>query len=104
RQVETGRHRFRFALYFSSLAIGYLGVEVALMQLFGLFLGHPNYAISVVLAALLLASGVGALFPEAILKRLPTLRFVSFLLAAFILGEYLAVLPRLSSILGWPFA
>ena len=34
------------------------------MQLFGLFLGHPNYAISVVLAALLLSSGLGSLWAE----------------------------------------
>lgn len=104
RDAPAGRHRFRFALYFSGLALGYLGVEVALMQLFGLFLGHPNYAISVVLAALLLASGIGALFAEAILRRLPNIRFVSFLLSAFILGEFLVVIPLLSSMLGWPFA
>ncbi len=104
RDAPTGRHRFRFALYFSGLAVGYLGVEVALMQLFGLFLGHPNYAISVVLAALLFASGVGALLAEAILRRLPNIRFVSFLLSAFILGEFLVVVPQLSSMLGWPFA
>jgi hypothetical protein len=84
--------------------VGYLGVEVALMQLFGLFLGHPNYAISVVLAALLLASGIGALFADDILRRLPNIRFVAFLLAAFILGEFLAAFPQLPSMLGWPFA
>ena len=104
RGIHSGRHRGRFALYFSGLAIGYLGVEVALMQLFGLFLGHPNYAISVVLAALLLSSGIGALLADSILKRLPNIRFVAFALAAFILGEFLVVFPRLSSMLGMPFA
>ena len=39
-----------------------MAVEIALLQKFGLFLGHPNYALSVVLAALLLFSGVGSLF------------------------------------------
>ena len=103
RGIHTGRHGTRFATYFSGVAIGYLGIEIALMQLFGLFLGHPNYAISVVLAALLLSSGVGALFADSILKRLPSIRFVAFLLAAFILGEFLIVFPKLSSMLGLPF-
>jgi spermidine synthase len=101
--IQSGQNRGRFATYFSGVAIGYLGIEVALMQQFGLFLGHPNYAISVVLAALLLSSGIGALMADAILRRLPSLRFVAFLLAAFILFEFLLVLPRLSSMLGWPF-
>ena len=103
RGINSGRHRGRFAAYFSGVAIGYLGIEIALMQLFGLFLGHPNYAISVVLAALLLSSGAGALFADSILRRLPSLRFVAFLLAAFVLGEFLIVFPKLSSMLGLPF-
>lgn len=103
RGIQSARHRVRFAVYFSGVAVGYLGIEVALMQLFGLFLGHPNYAISVVLAALLLSSGIGALFAEAILKRLPNLRYVAFLLSAFVLAEFLAVFPWLSSMLGLPF-
>lgn len=103
RGIQTGRQRGRFAVYFSGLAIGYLGIEIALMQLFGLFLGHPNYAISVVLAALLLSSGMGALMAESILRRLPNIRFVAFLLAGFILGEFLLAFPKLSSMLGWPF-
>ena len=35
------------------LGLGYLAIEIALLQKFGLFLGHPNYSLSVVLAALL---------------------------------------------------
>lgn len=104
RGIESGRHRTRFALYFSGVALGYLAIEVALMQLFGLFLGHPNFAISVVLAALLLSSGIGALLADSILARLPNIRFVAFLLAFFVLAEFLLVFPNLSSLLGLPFA
>ena len=46
-----------------------MAVEIALLQKFGLFLGHPNYALSVVLAALLLASGVGSLWSAGIVRR-----------------------------------
>jgi hypothetical protein len=93
----------RIGLYCAGAALGYLTVEVALMQLFGLFLGHPNYSISVVLAALLLSSGLGSLWAGAIMARLGNVRFVSYLLSATIFAEYFLVFPQLSSLLGLPF-
>ena len=70
----------RYAAFFAAIAIGFMAVEIALLQKFGLFLGHPNYALSVVLAALLLFSGVGALFSDAIVRALGRLRFVGYAL------------------------
>jgi len=54
-------HGARWLSYFAGAGVGYLAIEVALLQKYGLFLGHPNYALSIVLAALLLATGVGSL-------------------------------------------
>jgi hypothetical protein len=93
----------RIGLYCAGAALGYLAVEVALMQLFGLFLGHPNYSISVVLATLLLSSGLGSLWAGAIVARLGNVRFVAYLLAATIFIEYFLIFPRLASLLGLPF-
>lgn len=93
----------RIGLYCAGAALGYLAVEVALMQLFGLFLGHPNYSISVVLATLLLSSGLGSLWAGTMVARLGNVRFVAYLLAAIIFTEYFLVFPRLASILGLPF-
>ncbi len=93
----------RLGVYCAGAAVGYLAVEVALMQLFGLFLGHPNYSISVVLAALLLSSGLGSLWAEAIVSRLKSVRFVAYLLSAIVFVEYFLFFPRLSSLLGLPF-
>src|SRR6185295_3099257 len=39
----------RYGVYFAGAGLGYMAVEIALLQKFGLFLGHPNYALSVVL-------------------------------------------------------
>jgi spermidine synthase len=103
RGVPPGPSSLRLALYFAGAALGYLAMEIALMQLFGLFLGHPNYAISVVLAALLFFSGLGARWAEPIVRRLSGIRFVSYALAVIVLLEFLLVLPRLSSGLGLPF-
>jgi hypothetical protein len=91
-------------LFFAGTGIGYLAIEVALLQKFGLLLGHPNYALSVVLATLLLATGLGALSSSRIAGRLGGLRFVVYLLAALMLAEYFFLFPRLSACVGLPFA
>jgi len=50
-----------FFAYFLCLGLGYLFVEIPLMQHFILFLGQPTYAISTVLGMLLVASGLGSM-------------------------------------------
>ena len=49
-----------FLLYFLAIGVGYILVEVALIQKFVLFLGHPTYALTVVIFSLLVSSGVGS--------------------------------------------
>jgi hypothetical protein len=94
----------RYAAFFAGLGVGYMAVEIALLQRFGLFLGHPNYALSVVLASLLLASGLGAANAPRIVRALGGLRFVAYAVSAVILVEALLVLPRLLRLLALPFA
>lgn len=50
----------QFLVYFSCLGLGFMLVEIPLMQRFILFLGHPIYALSVILFSLLLLSGLGS--------------------------------------------
>jgi spermidine synthase len=96
---------WRYAVFFAGTGLGYMALEIALLQKFGLFLGHPNYALSVVLAVLLLATGVGSLWASSIVRALGgQLRFVTYVLAAIVLVEHLALLPRLPGLLGLPFA
>jgi len=49
------------SLYFLMLGIGYLLVEIPLLQQFILFLGHPTYAAITVLFIMLVSSGLGSL-------------------------------------------
>ncbi|HMG99824.1 MAG TPA: hypothetical protein VK555_00355 [Terriglobales bacterium] len=48
-------------LYFVAVGLGYIMVEIAFIQRFVLFLGHPTYALTVVVFLLLLSSGAGSL-------------------------------------------
>jgi predicted membrane-bound spermidine synthase len=49
-----------FLLYFLAIGAAYILVEVALIQKFVLFLGHPTYALTVVIFSLLVSSGLGS--------------------------------------------
>jgi MFS family permease len=46
--------------YFSCLGVGFMLIEIGLMQRFVLFLGHPVYALTVVLFTLLLGGAIGS--------------------------------------------
>lgn len=47
-------------IFFAAIGFGFMLVEISLMQRLIIFLGHPTYALSVVLFALLLSSGLGS--------------------------------------------
>jgi hypothetical protein len=51
-----------FLLYFLCIGAGYILIEVALIQRFVLFLGHPTYALTVVIFSMLVSSGLGSYF------------------------------------------
>ena len=55
-----------FLLYFLAIGVGYVLIEVALIQKFVLFLGHPTYALTVVIFSLLLSSGLGSFFSKTL--------------------------------------
>jgi hypothetical protein len=86
----------RYAIFFAGIGLGYLAFELALIQKFGLFLGHPNYALSIVLAPLLFATGLGSLAWPSMAGRVPV-RYVSYVLAVVVLAEYALVFPLLAS-------
>jgi predicted membrane-bound spermidine synthase len=47
--------------YFGAIGLGFMFIEISLLQRLIIFLGHPTYSLSVVLFSLLLASGLGSL-------------------------------------------
>lgn len=49
-----------FIVYFAFIGLGFMLIEMSLMQWLMVFLGHPVYALSVVLFTLLLFSGIGS--------------------------------------------
>jgi hypothetical protein len=81
-------------LYFACLGAGFIIVEVAMIQKFILFLGHPVYALAVVLFSLLTFSAIGSYltgrFDDSNLTR--TIVKVLALIVALVL-VYIVALP-----------
>jgi len=75
--------------YFLLLGTGFMFVEIALVQRFSLFLGHPVYSLSIALFAIVLSTGLGSLLSE----RLRLDAQAQFVIWAALLAAYIACLP-----------
>lgn len=53
-------------VYFALIGVGFMMVEIALLQRMSVFLGHPVYALSVVLFSLILWTGFGSMASERV--------------------------------------
>lgn len=94
-RVSDLPRRGRAFVYFAGLGLGYLFVELPLVQRFILFLGQPTYAFTAVLSALLLFSGVGSSLAPRIPQRigLPALVSLALLYPAFLPHLFNVFLP-----------
>jgi len=60
RKGLQAQRRWSWLVYFAALGLGFIMVEIALLQRFLLFLGQPIYTYAVVLAGLLMFTGMGS--------------------------------------------
>jgi hypothetical protein len=80
RQRPSGSGRL--SLYFSALGMGFILVELGLIQRLTLYLGHPMRSLTVTLAGLLIASGLGSLYSS----KVRDIRWIPPVLALLLLG------------------
>ena len=92
-----------FLLYFLFIGAGYILIEVGLIQKFVLFLGHPTYALTVVIFSMLVSSGLGSFFSRRLLGTSEG-RLAKALGAVALLASLLALLTSsmLTSLVGLP--
>jgi SAM-dependent methyltransferase len=83
------------ALYFSLIGAGFMFVEIALIQRLSVFLGHPVYALGILLFTIIASTGIGSFLST----RLPLTRWLFVLplimVSAIILTQFF--LPMLIS-------
>lgn len=75
--------------YFLLIGIGFMTVEIALLQRMTVFLGHPIYSLSVVLFTLILAAGIGSFISD----RLKLDSVPRFAIWSLLTGGYIVALP-----------
>jgi hypothetical protein len=68
-RLPTHRGIRGFLIYFLFIGAGYILIEVGLIQKFVLFLGHPTYALTVVIFSMLVSSGIGSFASSRLLGR-----------------------------------
>jgi len=90
-ELKTGR----MALYFAALGMGFILIELALLQKLILLLGNPTMTFAILLFTILIASGIGSLTSTRLVKS--NTRNLAFLIAGVIgFGLFYAVtIPNL---------
>ena len=87
----------RTLVYFACLGLGFIFVEICLIQRLVLFLGHPVYSISAVLSSLLLSAGIGSLVSQRISSTRKSLYVLLIAIGVIIVAMHLT-LPLLSEV------
>ena len=96
RQKKLKMKKINFA-YFSLIGVAYFFIEMPLIQKMSLFLGHPSYSISVIIAGLLVFSGIGSLFSEKIFQKEKRI-FTACMLIVLITFSYLVFMDKILSV------
>jgi spermidine synthase len=90
-------------LYFVAVGLGYILVEIAFIQRFVLFLGHPTYALTVVIFLLMLSSGAGSLFSRIWLPRTDLCWIPLVLVIGTLVADVFFLPGRLAAMVGMDF-
>src|SRR5579859_6022618 len=90
-------------LYFVAVGLGYILVEIAFIQRFVLFLGHPTYALTVVIFLLMLSSGAGSLLSRLWLPRARMGWIPHALVILTLLADVFFLPGRLATLVGLDF-
>ena len=90
RRGDVTRDSMPLLVFFASIGFGFMLIEVSQMQRLTIFLGHPTYALSVVLFSLLLSGGLGSRLTESVrgpaVSRAGLVRLGSLLVVAVSFG------------------
>jgi hypothetical protein len=102
-RLPTDRSVRSFLAYFLAIGAGYILVEVALIQKFVLFLGHPTYALTVVIFSMLVSSGAGSFASRKLIQDQPNRLLIALAAAAALVALLAAIAqPVLSAGVGLP--
>src|SRR5206468_2890626 len=100
---RTIPYKGRAAAYFAALGVGFMFLEVSLIQRLTLFLGYPTYSLTVTLFALLVSTGLGSLLSERYgARRNAALVGLGVGLVVLVACYARGLTPLFSRGVGWP--
>ena len=77
-------------IYFLLIGLGFMFIEIGVMQRMSVFMGHPVYALSITLFSIILSTGIGSLLSEKFAPSRPA----EILLWLSLLVTYLLSVPH----------
>ena len=102
-RLPRERGVFSFLLFFLAIGTGYILIEVALIQKFIVFLGHPTYALVVIVFSMLVFSGIGSYLSSRLLRNTASrLQVVLAVVSLLVILLALAVRPATAAGMAWP--
>ncbi len=97
-------YKWNAGIYFAALGLGFMFLEVCLIQRLTLFLGYPTYSLTVTLFSLLVSTGIGSLLSERYASRRNAAFRVLIGALVVLIGFYELVLPWIADAgMAWPF-
>jgi hypothetical protein len=103
--IREAPRRTPVLAYFAGIGVGFMLIEISLIHRLTVFLGHPTYSFVVVLATLLLASGVGSALAHRYAERIDRQRLLGLLggIVALALLTAATLYDRLIDLMWLPF-
>ena len=92
----------RFLLYFAAIGVGYILIQVALIQKFVLFLGRPTYALWVIIFSMLVASGIGSFWSKRWITSLASWQATLCAITGLVVVLAFVVSPVTTALVGLP--
>jgi spermidine synthase len=94
-------YKWHAAAYFGALGVGFMLLEISLIQRLTLFLGYPTFSLTVTLFALLAATGVGSLASERYLRARTAAGALGVALTVLVLAFAYGAEPLFEHAFGW---
>ncbi len=91
----------RPVIYFAALGLGFLFIEIAMIERASLFLNDRTSAFALVLTAMLVFSGCGSLLSERVGQG--GIAIASAIAVAWCIAAYAGLLPAMLATLDWPW-
>jgi spermidine synthase len=105
RPALPGRSLAAGLTYFTVIGTAFMLTQVAFLQRFSVLLGHPTYALVVVLFSMILFAGLGSYVSESIVgPRGARFPLCALVLAAGLAITALTIAPLCAVVVAWPLA